>query len=83
MLLHAVNYDVTVNGDITPARGLKVQLALPRGKTVRSIRYSGTLGEMRPVKWTSAAPKQRSVAFELEQVNVYGLAVIELDDATL
>ena len=83
MLLHAVNYDVTVNGDITPARGLKVQLALPRGKTVRSISYSGSLGEMHPAKWRSAAPQQRSVVFDLDQVDVYGLAVIELDDATL
>ncbi len=79
MLLHAVNYDVTVRGDITPARGLKVQVAPPRGRTVRSIRYSGTLGEMRPVKWESTSPKEGSVVFELDQVNVYGLAVIELE----
>ncbi len=82
MLLHAVDYDVTVNGDVTPARGLKVQLALPRGKTVRSIRYGGTPGEMHPVKWESPAPKQSSVVFDLDQVNMYGLAVIELDTAT-
>jgi hypothetical protein len=81
MLLHTVNYDVTVNGDITPARGLKVQLGLPRGRTVRSIRYSGTLGEMQPVKWEIPDAKQRSAVFELDQVNVYGLAVIELEKA--
>jgi hypothetical protein len=83
ILLHAVNYDVTLNGDITPARGLKVQLALPNGKTLRSIYYSGTLGEMRPVKWTGASRERRSVVFELDQVDVYGLAVIELDKASL
>jgi hypothetical protein len=82
MLLHAVNYNVTVNGDITPARGLKIQLALPRGKTVRSIQYGGTLGEMHPVKWESRATGQGSVVFDLDQVNIYGLAVIELDEAT-
>jgi hypothetical protein len=82
MLLHAVNYNVTVNGDITPARGLKIQLALPRGKTVRSIQYGGTLGEMHPVKWEGRATGQGSVVFDLDQVNIYGLAVIELDEAT-
>jgi hypothetical protein len=76
-----VNYDVTVNGDITPARGLKVQLALPRGRTVRSIRYSGTLGEMQPVKWEITGANKRSALFDLDQVNVYGLAVIELQNA--
>jgi hypothetical protein len=74
-----VNYDVTVNGDITPARGLKVQLAIPRGRTVRSIRYSGTLDGMQPVKWEIPDAKKRSAVFDLDQVNVYGLAVIELE----
>jgi hypothetical protein len=37
---------------------------------------------MHTVKWESPAPKQGSVVFDLDQVNVYGLAVIELDAAT-
>ncbi len=78
MLLHAVNYDVTVQGDITPARALRVQLALPRGKAVRSIRYGGTLGDLHPVQPERAAPKQDSVVFELDRLDLYGLAVIEL-----
>lgn len=82
MLLHAVNYDVTVQGDITPARGLRVQLALPKGKAVRRIRYGGTLGDLHPVKPERAAPKQDSVVFELDQLDLYGLAVIELGPPT-
>ncbi len=82
MLLHVVNYNVTVDGDITPARGIRVQVSPPRGKSVRGIQYCGTLGEMHPVKWETAAPKHSSVIFELDQLNVYGLAVIELEPAT-
>ena len=78
MLLHAVNYDVTVDGDITPARGLRVQLALPKGKAVRSIRYSGTLGELRPVEVDSSQKDPSAAVITLDRVDVYGLAVIEL-----
>jgi hypothetical protein len=53
MLLHVVNYDVMLDGSITPARGLKAQVAVPRGKSVRAVTWSGTLGEMKPVKYTT------------------------------
>jgi hypothetical protein len=53
MLLHVVNYDVTVDGTITSARDLKVQVAILRGKTARSVTWSGALTEMKPMKYTT------------------------------
>jgi hypothetical protein len=79
LLLHAVNYDVTIDGDITPARDLRVQLALPPGKTVRSVRYSGTMGELHPVAVKSSGGNNPVAEFTLDQLNVYGLAVIDMD----
>jgi hypothetical protein len=80
MLLHVVNYDVTVDGVITPARGLKVQVAIPRGKTARNVTWSGTLGDMKPVKYESTRKEGRqAVMLDLDQVNVYGLVKIELE----
>jgi len=46
MLLHLVNYDVTVDGTITPARELKVHVAISRGQTARSVTWNGTFTEM-------------------------------------
>ena len=80
MLLHVVNYDVTVDGTITPARGLKVQVAVPPGKTARGVSWSGTLGEMKPVKYQTVRKGGRQVVLlDLDEVNVYGLAKIELE----
>ncbi|HYK87317.1 MAG TPA: alpha-amylase family protein [Acidobacteriota bacterium] len=79
MLLHIVNYDVTVDGEITPARGLKVQVALPPHKKVRSVTFSGTLSEMKPLKYQTSTQDKRTLVFDLDQVNVYGLAVIEFE----
>jgi hypothetical protein len=80
LLLHVVNYDVTVDGVITPARGLKVQVAVPRGKKARRVTWSGTLGEMKPVQYEITSKQGRQVILlDLDQVDVYGLAKIELD----
>ena len=80
MLLHVVNYDVTVDGTITPARGLKVQVAIPRGKTARSVTWSGTLTEMKPMKYrTMSRGGRQMLILDLNEVSIYGLAKIELE----
>ena len=79
LLVHLVNYDVTIAGDITPAEACEVELLLPAGKTAQSITFSGTLGEMQPLEFTSeAAGGQQKVVFNAGPVNVYGLAVVRL-----
>jgi len=81
MLLHMVNYDVTVDGAITPARGLKAQVSIPSGKAVRAVTWSGTLGEMKPVKYTTGTSRGHQVVkLDLDEVGIYGLAKIELED---
>ncbi len=80
MLLHVVNYDVTVDGTITLARDLKVQVAIPRGKTAKSVTWSGTLAEMKPVKYKTASSAGRQMlTLDLDEVSIYGLAKIELE----
>ncbi len=77
MLVHVVNYSVTLDGDVTPLRSLKVEAAVPAGRKVKSVRYSGTLGDMKPLRFTSAAGSR--VAFETSETGIYGLAVLELE----
>ena len=80
MLLHVVNYDVTVDGAITPARNLAVQVAIPPGKTARSVTWSGTLAEMKPVKYkTVSSAGRQMLTLDLDEVSIYGLAKIELE----
>ncbi len=80
MLVHLVNYDVTIDGDITPAKGIAVTVALPAGKKAKSVTFNGTLSEMKPVAFDAAKKNGRQViSFNADEVNVYGLAVIEME----
>lgn len=82
MLVHVVNYDVTVDGTITPARNLKLQVALPPGKTAGKLNWSGTLSEMRPLSPKSSSYQDRqNLIVNLDEVRVYGLLSIELEQA--
>jgi hypothetical protein len=76
MIVHLVNYNVTVDGDITPAKGLKVDIAPPRGKQVKSVEYSGTLAKLRPAPFK--AGKGGVVTFDADALDIYGMAVVEL-----
>jgi hypothetical protein len=75
MLIHLVNYDVTLNGVITPAHGVNVEVAVPQGKKVESVHYSGSLSALKPLKFQSAGSRIRFLA---DEVGIYGLAVVEL-----
>ena len=80
MLVHVVNYDVTVDGTITPARNLQLQVALPPGKTAGAVNWNGTLSEMKPVSVKSSSHRDRqSLTVNLDEVRVYGLLTIELE----
>jgi len=80
MLVHLVNYDVTLNGTITPARDLQVQLSLPTGKKVQSVDYSGTLSDLQPLGFKSGQKSGKEVIiFEPDKVDVYGLAVVRFE----
>jgi hypothetical protein len=80
LLVHLVNYDVTVDGTITPCKNLKIQIALPDGQKVKSVRYSGAFLEAVPVEF-SLIDKEgfQLITFEVDEVWVYGLVVLELE----
>ena len=75
ILVHIVNYDVVLDGTITPAENVTVKLRIPDGEKAKRIQYSGTLSEMQPVQFDENA---QAIQFVLPKVGIYGLAVIEL-----
>lgn len=80
MAIHLVNYDVTVAGDVTPAKKVAVEVALPQGKKVRGLEYSGALSALQPLKYAPCGSGQSScVRFDADQVGIYGLAVLTLE----
>jgi hypothetical protein len=80
LLVHFVNYEVTVDGDLTPAKSLKAQLVVPQGKKARSVHYSGTLSQMQPLEFTTTQKTpQQIIRFQTDELNIYGLAVVALE----
>ena len=57
-----------------------MQVAIPRGKTARSVTWSGTLTEMKPMKYTTVSRAGRQMLMlDLNEVSIYGLAKIALE----
>ncbi len=80
MLIHLVNYNVTIDGDITPVKDVEVQIAIPEGLSVKNITYSGELGEMKNLKFDSQESNgKKMVNVIFPSLNIYGLAKIELE----
>ena len=75
ILVHLVNYDVVLEGTITPAKNINVELVLPAGISAKSVTYSGDLGDMQPVSFDKS---EGMVQFVLPSVNIYGLAIVQL-----
>jgi hypothetical protein len=77
MLLHLVNYDVSIDGDVNPAEDISVRVEMPAGKTMRSASFSGNLDGLVGIE-AGIAEDGRSVVLTLDEVFIYGLAVINL-----
>jgi len=75
ILVHLVNYNVVLDGTVTPVENIKVELVLPEGTEAKNILYSGNLSDMQPVLFDKSG---RTIKFVLPQVGIYGLAVVEL-----
>lgn len=79
MLLHLVNYNVTIDGLITPAENVGVQLLLPPGKQAVRVNCSGTLAERQPLAFKTDPKNPRLITFTVPRVEIYGMAVVELN----
>ena len=80
LLVHLVNYNVTVNGDITPAKDIQAQIVIPKGLSIKNITYSGDLEDMKNLNYNVNNQDGVSLAsIVFPNLNIYGLAKIELE----
>src|SRR5690606_32076885 len=79
MLVHAVNYDVSIDGEVSEAADVRLRVALPQGAKPVAVRYSGSLGQFEePTFEVKDGDHGAVVELELDRVSIYGLAVIDL-----
>jgi hypothetical protein len=80
ILVHLVNYNITVDGDITPATDIEAQITIPESLSIKNITYSGELGEMQNLKFDSEESNGKKIVnVTFPSLNIYGLAKIELE----
>ncbi|GAB4362975.1 MAG: hypothetical protein Kow0042_00460 [Calditrichia bacterium] len=80
ILLHLVNYDVTLDGDLTPAQNIPLQVALPLQATVKSVQYCGDLSRLSPLQYEmQPGNNAQLLTAALPQLQLYGLMVIEME----
>jgi hypothetical protein len=77
LALHLVNYDVTLDGALTPARDLKLEVALPVGRRARAVKYCGDLTALRGVPFQQLGAGR--IGFVADRLEAYGLTVVELE----
>jgi hypothetical protein len=77
--VHLVNYNVTVAGDIFPAKEIVAQIVLPAGLMVKKILYNGQLGSLSVLKYeVKNSDNHQFINITFPRLDIYGLALIEL-----
>jgi hypothetical protein len=80
ILLHLVNYDVTLDGSVTPAKGITVQVYLPENTKINSLVYSGTLSKPESLDYHHVKKDDCLIlVFQPDHLEVYGLAILDLE----
>ncbi len=74
-LVHLVNYNVTLDGTITPAENLLVQVKIPTAKKVKKVSFSGNLSPLQEITFKTGAGV---IMLQIPKVDLYGLALVEL-----
>ncbi len=79
LLVHLVNYNVTVDGTITPPGELNLQILIPENKEITTVRFSGSLFQMESIPFKKIKLNGKTlISFSLDLKSIYGLALISL-----
>jgi len=80
ILVHLVNYNVTVEGYITPSKEIKTRIVIPDGSKVKRILYNGGLGDLYELNYEVINFNNGDlVEVTFPSLDIYGLARIELE----
>lgn len=80
ILVHLVNYNVTVEGDITSSKEIKAQIVIPGGSKVKKILYNGELADLNELDFKiKNFDNGDLVEVTFPSIDIYGFAIIELE----
>ena len=71
-LKYGVWFDL--DGSITPAENIEIEIFIPKGKKVKKVSFSRELSVMDPVSYEEDGG---IIRFQVPKVNIYGMALVE------
>jgi len=75
LLIHLVNYNMNLDGVVTPAKQVKVKLLIPQGRTVSQVTVGSPLYETDKVTYKKTGA---FLEFEIPAFEIYSLATVYL-----
>jgi Beta-galactosidase trimerisation domain/Beta-galactosidase len=72
-LVHLVNYNMNLDGEVTPAQNVRIKLWVPAGKKVSKIIFGSPLSASAEISFES---KKQYVEFDVPSFDVYALATV-------
>ncbi len=75
LLVHIINYDVSINGVVNTANDVQLQIEIPEGYRVGSLRYSNDMKEFENIR---VSDTQGTLQLHVNEVGIYALLLAEL-----
>jgi hypothetical protein len=80
ILVHLVNYNVDLEGDVTSSKEIKTNIVIPDGLKVKRILYSGELNDLYELDFEVQNFNDEDIVnVTFPNLDIYGLARIELE----
>jgi hypothetical protein len=72
-LAHLVNYNMNLDGEVTPAKDIKVSFRVPEGKQVSKVTFGSPLSKTEEISYDK---NQQYIEFTIPDFEVYSLATV-------
>ena len=75
-LVHLVNYNVTLDGEVTPATDARVRVLVPEGKKVSRLTIGSPINKTKEISFEK---KEKYIEFAVPSFEIYSLATVYFD----
>ncbi len=72
-LIHLVNYNMNLDGEVTPARRVRIRFRVPKGKEVSKLTFGSPLTDTAEISYKT---KGQYIEIKIPSFEVYGLATV-------
>ena len=72
-LIHLVNYNMNLDGEVTSTKDVKIRIRVPEGKSVAKLTFGSPLSDTAEMSYKT---QDQYIEFEIPSFEVYGLTTV-------